>query len=158
MEKGMPIHSSLSLVIDSNIWIYLADCSLIDAALGFGSLHAPDVMRVVEPITEATWDDLEHRGTVLDELTSDDVRTALDILDNNRGISFCDAACLTLAKKKGMPLVTHDKRLLNVARKEDVPTYNFDALLDLMVTADIIEGEARQIAFETLTRVHERPR
>lgn len=153
----MPIHSSLSLVIDSNIWIYLYHCGLVDAALGLGSLHVPDVMRVVEPITETTWDDLEHRGAIVDELTSDDVRTAIDILDTNRGISFCDAACLTLAKKKGMPLVTHDKRLLNVGRKEGVPTYNFDAFLDLMVKAGIIERAARRTALETLVRVHERP-
>ena len=30
-ENGMPIHSSLSLVIDSNIWIYLYYCGLVDA-------------------------------------------------------------------------------------------------------------------------------
>ncbi len=153
----MPIHSSLNLVIDSNIWIYLYDCRLVDAALGLGSLHVPDVMRVAEPITETTWDDLERRGAILDELTSDDVRTALDTLDNNRGISFCDAACLTLAKRKGMPLVTHDRRLLSVGRKEGVPTYNFDAFLDLMVKAGIIEREARRTALEALVMVHERP-
>jgi len=27
----MPIYSSLSLVIDTNIWIYLSTCGLVDA-------------------------------------------------------------------------------------------------------------------------------
>ncbi|MFA4932141.1 MAG: PIN domain-containing protein [Caldisericia bacterium] len=154
----MPIHSSLNLVIDSNIWIYLADCSLIGAALDLGSLHAPDVMRMAEPITETTWDDLENQGAILDELTSDDVRAALEILDNNRGISFCDAACLVIAEKNAVPLVTHDKKLLNVARRRNIRTYDYDALLDLMVAKGIIESKTRQAAFETLVRIGERPK
>jgi hypothetical protein len=28
----MPIHSLQSLVIDTNIWIYLSTCSLVDAS------------------------------------------------------------------------------------------------------------------------------
>jgi len=40
----MPIHSSLSLVIDSNIWIYLYYCGLVDAAFKLGSLHVSDLI------------------------------------------------------------------------------------------------------------------
>jgi hypothetical protein len=154
----MPICSSLNLVIDSNIWIYLYYCGLVNAAFQLGSLHAPDVMRTEEPITETTWDDLEDQGLVLDELTSDDVRVAVVILDNNRRLSFCDAACLVLAEKNGISLVTHDKKLLGVARKRNVPTHNFDALLELMVTAGIISSTVRTVAIQTLVERSMRPR
>jgi len=154
----MPIHSSLSLVIDSNIWIYLYYCGLVDAALGLGSLHAPDLMRAAEPITELTWQDLEDKGAILDELAPDDVRALIEILNSNRGISFCDAACLVLAEKMDIPLVSHDNRLLKLARQRNVRTYNYDALLDVMVAEGIIESEAQQTAYETLVRIGERPR
>jgi hypothetical protein len=60
----MPIHSSLSLVIDTNIWIYLSRCGLVDAAFRLGSLHVPDLMRTKEVITELSWQDLENRDFV----------------------------------------------------------------------------------------------
>jgi hypothetical protein len=157
-ERSMPNHSSLSLVIDSNIWIYLYHCGLVDAAFCLGSLHAPDLMRMAEPLTEITWDDLKNQGAILDELAPNDVRALLAILASYRGLSYGDAACLVLAEKYGIPLVSHDNKLLNVARKRNVPAYNYDALLDLMVTEGIIKSEAPQAAIETLVRIGERPR
>jgi len=98
------------------------------------------------------------KGTEFDELTSDSVKTLGDILNSTRSVSICDVACLVLAEQMNAPLVTHDKRLLAVVRTRNVHTHDFDALLDLMVTAGIIESEARQTAFETLVRISERPR
>ena len=38
----MPIHPLQSLDIDTNIWIYLYYCGLVDAAFKLGSLHVLD--------------------------------------------------------------------------------------------------------------------
>jgi hypothetical protein len=154
----MPIHSSLSLVIDSNIWIYLIDCGLLDAAFGLGTLHVPDLMLMKEPLTELSWHEVQAMGATFDELSSESVATLGEILDATGGVSVCDVACLVLAEQLRIPLVTHDKKLLAVARKRDMHTYNYDAFLELMVQANIIGERDRQTAFDALVRVDERPR
>ena len=146
----MLIHSLQSLVIDTNIWIYLSTCGLVDTAFRLGSLHVPDLMRTKELLTELTWQDLKDKGAAFEELTSDSVRTLTEILDSTGRVSVCDVACLVLAEQMNIPLVTHDKRLLAVARKRNVLTHNFDALLELMVTAGIIDDSVRAAAIQTL--------
>jgi len=154
----MPIRSSQSLVIDTNIWIYLSTCGLVDATFRLGSLHVPDLMRTKELLTQLTWQDLQDRGATFDELTPDCVRTLAEILGSTGRVSVCDAACLVLAEQMGVPLVTHDKKLLAVARKRNVLTHNFDALLELMVTAGIIHESVRAVAIQTLVEHDIRPR
>lgn len=153
----MPIHSSLSLVIDSNIWIYLYYCGLVDTAFKLGSLHVPDLMLTKELLTQLSWQDLQDKGATLDELTSDSMWTLAKLKDTSRGVSVCDVACLVLSEQMCVPLVTNDKDLYKLALSRHVPLYNFDAFLDLMVIVGIIDSEARQTAFETLVRVSERP-
>lgn len=152
----MPIHSSLSLVIDSNIWIYLYYSGLLDAAFRLGSLHDPDLMLTKEPLTELSWQDLQDKGVILDELPSDSMRIVMQIAGDRRNVSVCDVACLVLSEQLHVPLVTNDKKLRKLAVHRHALLHDFDALLDLMVAADIINGEARKVAFETLAMVHER--
>jgi predicted nucleic acid-binding protein len=153
----MPIHSSLSLVVDSNIWIYLYYCGLVDAAFKLGSLHVPDLMLTKELLTELSWQDLQGKGVTFDELTSDSMRTVVALKDTTRGVSVCDVACLVLSEQIGIPLATHDTDLYKLARARSVPCYNFDAFLELMVEAAIMDECARQAAFETLVARHMRP-
>ncbi len=154
----MPIHSSLSLVIDSNIWIYLYYCGLVDAAFRLGSLHDPDLMLTNELLTQLSWQDLQDKGTTLDELTSDSMRTLAEIKATTRGVSVCDVACLVLSEQMGIPLATHDIDLHKLAQTRNVPCYNFDAFLNLMVTVGIINSKSRQAAIDTLVRIGERPK
>jgi len=154
----MPIHSSQSLVIDTNIWIYLSTCGLVDAAFRLGSLHVPDLMRTKELITQLSWQDLQDKGATFEELTSDSVRTLIEILDITRGVSLCDVACLVLAEQMYISLITHDKKLLALARKRNVLTRNFDVLLDLMATAGIIDESVHTVAIQTLAEHDMRPR
>jgi hypothetical protein len=157
MEKGMPIHSLQSLVVDTNIWIYLSTCGLVDAAFRVGSLHIPDLLRAGELLTELSWQDLQDKGAVFDELTPDGVETLAEVLGTTRGVSLCDVGCLVLAEQMSVPLVTHDKRLLTVAGRRNLPTCDFDALLELMVTEGIIDDPARAVAIRTLVEHGMRP-
>ncbi len=84
----MPIHSSLSLVIDTNIWIYLYHCGLVDAAFELGSLHVPDLMLTNELLTELSWQDLQGKGATFDELTSDSICTVVGLKDTTRGSPY----------------------------------------------------------------------
>jgi hypothetical protein len=54
-------------------------------------------------------------------------------------------------------LITHDKKLLALARKRNVLTRNFDALLDLMATAGIIDESVHTVAIQTLAEYDMRP-
>jgi hypothetical protein len=58
----MPIRSLQNLAIDTNIWIYLSICGLVDAVFRLGSLHVPDLIRTLEFIRELTWQDLQDKG------------------------------------------------------------------------------------------------
>jgi predicted nucleic acid-binding protein len=153
----MPTHSSQSLVIDTNIWIYLNTCGLVDAAFRLGSLHVPDLMRTKELLTELSWQDLQDKGARFEELTSDSVKTLAEILDTTRGVSLCDVACFVLAEQMHISLITHDKKLRTVARKRNVLTHNFDALLELMATAGIIDESVHTVAIQTLVEHNMRP-
>ena len=153
----MSIHSSLSLVIDTNIWIYLYHCGLVDAAFELGSLHIPDLMLTKELITELSWQDLQDKGATFHELTSDSMQTVAVLKDTTRGISICDVACLVLSEQMRIPLVTHDTNLHKLAVKRHIRVYNYDAFLELMVQTAIIDEHVRQTAFETLIALHMRP-
>jgi hypothetical protein len=153
----MPIHSSQSLVIDTNIWIYLSTCGLVDTAFRLGSLHVPDLMHTKELLTQLTWQDLEDKGTAFEELTPDSVRTLAKLKDTSRGVSVCDVACLVLAEQMGVPLVTHDTKLYKLALKRHVLVYNYDALLELMETAGIIHESVHTVAIQTLVEHNMRP-
>ncbi|MHB8107669.1 MAG: PIN domain-containing protein [Candidatus Cryosericum sp.] len=154
----MPIHSSLSLVIDTNIWIYLYHCGLVDAVFELGSLHVPDLMLTKELLTELSWQDLQGKGAAFDELTSDSMRTVVTLKDTTRGVSVCDVACLVLSEQMSIALVTHDKDLRKLAVKRHAPLQDFDGLLELMVTAGIINNSVRAAAIRTLIERHMRPR
>lgn len=154
----MPIHSSLSLVIDLNIWIYLYHCGLVNAALDLGELHVPDLMRTKELLTELSWGDLERKGVLFDELDSDNMRTVAEIKGSTGGVSVYDVACVVLAENKQVPLATNDADLYKLALKRHVPVSNFDAFLELLVQANIIGERDRQMAFDALVRVGQRPR
>lgn len=153
----MPIHSLQSLVIDTNIWIYLSTCGLVDAAFRLGSLHVPDLMLTKELLTELSWQDLRGKGATFDELSPDSMRTVVEIKDAVRGVSVCDVACLVLSEKMCVPLVTHDTDLYRLAVKRHASVCNYDAFLELMVQAAIIDERLRQTAFETLITLHMRP-
>lgn len=154
----MPIHSSLSLVIDTNIWIYLYHSGLLDSAFRLGSLHVPDLMLTQELLTELSWQDLRDKGVAFDELTSDSMRSVVGLKDTTRGVSVCDVACLVLSEQMRIPLVTHDTDLYKLAVKRHASLYNYDALLDLMVAAGIIDRSVRTAAIRTLVEHNMRPR
>jgi len=153
----MPIHSSLSLVIDTNIWIYLYYCRLVDAVFKLGSLHVPDLMLTREPLTELSWKDLQDMGVILDELPSDSMRIVLQIAETRRDVSVCDVACLVLSEQLHVPLVTNDKDLRKLGVNRHALLHDFDALLDLMVTAGIIDDSVRAAAIQTLVEHNMRP-
>jgi hypothetical protein len=154
----MPIHSSQNLVIDSNIWIYLINCGLLDAAFRLGTLHVPDLMCMAEPLTEISWDDLQGKGVTFDELSSGSMRTLAEVKEATRGVSVCDVACLVLSEQMQIPLVTHDTDLYKLAVKRHVPVHNYDAFLELMVKEGIIDRDTQKTACETLVRPSRRPR
>ena len=153
----MPIHSSLSLVIDTNIWIYLHYSDLVAEAFVLGSLHVPDLMLTKELLTEPTWDGLRDKGASFDELTSDNMRTVMQIKSMHKDVSVCDVACLILSERMQVPLVTNDKDLRKLASSRHARLHSFDDLLALMVRADIISMNRQQDAIGSLVAQGERP-
>ena len=156
-KRGMPNYSSLTLVVDTNIWIYLYYSDLVAEAFVLGRLHVPDLTLTMEPLTELTWDELRDKGVSFDGLASDDMRTVKQITSMHKDVSVCDVACLVLSERMQVPLVTDDKDLRRLASSRHARLHSFDDLLALMVGADIISRNRRQEAIESLVAQHQRP-
>jgi hypothetical protein len=112
----------------------------------------PDLMFTTELLTEVAWHDVQTMGTIFDELNSESMTILAKILSPTGGVSVPDVACLVLAEQLKISLATHDKKLLTVARKRNVRTYNYDALLELMVQESIIDRVTQQAASEIFVR------
>ena len=104
-----------------------------------------------------SWHELQDKGTILDELTSDSMRIVMQIAGVWRDVSVCDVACLVLSEQLDVPLVTNDKDLRKLGVNRHALLHDFDTLLDLMVTAGIIDDSVRAAAIQTLVEHNMRP-
>lgn len=77
-------------------------------------------------------------------LSEEEFYYAIEIQQKNQRLSGYDSAALAIAKFRGITLLTGDRRLRDVAEKEDVPVIGTIGLLDLLLEYESITSEEYQ--------------
>lgn len=141
-----------SLVIDSCIWIDLANGIVLEEAFQLPyKIIDPNVL-IQEEVRPTNWEKLANLGVNLIPATSDEVAEASRINNAYRSISFYDASALELATRLNGLLLTDDSNLTMAARENSVQVEGIIWLLNEMVTHGCISGSEAIAAMERINQ------
>lgn len=133
--------SKPALVLDSCIWIDLANGNVLDVIIQLPyRIIVPDLL-TQEEIRPTNWEDVSRLGIDFIPALPEDLEEISRIYNqSNRSISFPDASALELAKRVSGLLITDDRRLTNTARNYSVQVEGVIWLLNEMVIKKHITG------------------
>ena len=141
------------LVIDSCIWIDLANGIVLEEAFQLPYKIIDPDMLIQEEIRPTNWEKLTNLGLNFIPASSDDMAEVVSLYNGtNRRISFYDASALELAKRVNGRLLTDDQRLSNTAREHSVQVEGITWLLNEMVTHNCISGTEAIAALERINQ------
>jgi predicted nucleic acid-binding protein len=144
------ITTTASIVIDSCVWIDLANGNVLEEAfcLPFKLIDA-DVMQQ-EQIHPTNWPKLQKLGLILMQASAHQIFDIVTIKNENRGLSFYDASALELAIRENCRLLTDDRYLIKIAGKYQVDVCGVTWLLNEMVHQSCLTGSAALAALKRI--------
>ncbi len=134
--------SQSRLVLDTSVIIDLQRGGIVKELFALSyEFVSPDV--IIAELGEPDGTDLENLGLKSAEFTSEQVREVLELTPHHPHISARDIFALLLASHGGLPLLTGDRSLRNLAGKHRVPVHGTLWILDEMVKQSVLtKGQA----------------
>lgn len=144
-------YKTYSLVIDSCIWIDLANGIILEEMFQLPhKIIDPDIL-IQEEVRPTNWQKLTNLGVSFISASAGEVAEVVRLNAAYRGLSFYDASVLELAMRLNYILLTDDNRLKKAARDNAVHSEGILWLLNEMVTCGCITGTEAIVAME---RIH----
>ncbi len=136
-----------TLVVDANVLIdYLeADSEvLLLLTRHFAVVCVP--VPVLEEVAQLTPVLCDHLGLRIVLPDADEIAEAVGLRD---GLSFEDATCLVMARRRGWTCVSNDKRLRSECAHAGVPVvWGLEVMLNLIEQGNLASKDAIQIAWK----------
>ena len=137
------------LVSDANIFVDMDVAGLTHAMFGLNDTFAtPDVL-YHEELSDYHSEPLEL-GLQIEALDGDAIAQVEQMVSMYAQVSLNDLFALVLAKERGWPLLTGDRRLREVADEERVEIYGTLWLVERLVDQEIITFGKARAAFELM--------
>ena len=139
-----------SLVIDSCIWIDLANGIVLEEVFQLTyKIIDPEVL-IQEEVRPTNWEKLANLGLNFIPASPDEVAETSRINNAFRPISFYDASALELAKRVNGLLLSDDRQLIKATKEHSVQVEGITWLLNEMVTQRCISGTEAIAALERI--------
>jgi predicted nucleic acid-binding protein len=145
--------SKPAVVIDSCIWIDLANGEVLDRVFQLPHRIIVPEFLTQEEIRPTNWEELSRQGLVFMPASPLDLEEVSRIYNGAKGTIFLpDAAALELARRVSGLLLTDDRRLAIVARDNSVQVEGIIWLLNEMAAQKHIAGYQAAEALEQMHR------
>jgi len=129
----------LVLVTDTNIWIDLRNGGLYSEIFRLPcQFVTPDFAKT--EFTRFPWDELEERGLNFFELGPSLIQEIIDLRPAYSRLSIVDLSAFVLAKDLEAILITGDRGLRELAKRNNIEVHGVLWIIDNLVCNQIIKG------------------